>query len=100
MMLNFLNEWKETLGLENFRFVVQAHTHMLGSTYRGGSFKIIEAGCLCRVPDYAVQGFYSKPQTNGYVVVIQKNGKTDFNLTREYCFDTQRYVPQWSPLGR
>lgn len=90
---NFLIEWKESLGLNDFRLVVQSHTHMLGSTYRGGTTKIMESGCLCKVPDYALAGFYSKPQTNGYVVVNQQNGVTDFNATREYVFPTQRYVP-------
>jgi len=96
---NFLAEWKKALDLEDYSLVVQSHTHMLGATYRqGGELKVMESGCLCRIPDYAVINFYSKPQINGYVVVVQKNGKTDFDLTREYSFDTQKYIPAWSPL--
>jgi hypothetical protein len=94
----FLNEWKDTLNLRNFRLVVESHTHMLGATYRSGNMKIMESGCLCKVPDYSVAGFYSKPQTNGYLVIVQKDGKTDFNLTREYSFPTEKYVPN-SPTG-
>ena len=96
----FAREWQESLGLNDFRLVVQSHTHMLGSTYRGGSFKLMESGCLCNVPDYAVSGFYSKPQNNGYVVVTQFDGVTDFNLTREFVFPTQKYVPEWNPISR
>jgi hypothetical protein len=95
---SFLNEWKTTLGLRDFRLVIESHTHMMGATYRGGDLKIMESGCLCKVPQYAVAGFYSKPQTNGYIVIVQKNGCTDFNLTREYVFPTEKYVPD-SPTG-
>lgn len=96
---NFLNEWKDTLDLRNFHLVVESHTHMMGATYRSGNMKIMESGCLCKVPDYAVVGFYGKPQTNGYLVIVQKDGVTDFNLTREYTFPTEKYCPSDSPTG-
>jgi hypothetical protein len=96
---NFLTEWKEVLDLKDYRCVLQSHTHMLGSTYRGGNVKIIETGCLTRVPDYAVNAFYSKPQTNGYVVVKQDMGVTNFDLTREYVFPPQKYIPHWAPTS-
>lgn len=95
-----MGEWKEVLELNPYSCIVQSHTHMLGATYRGGHCKIMESGCLCHVPDYAVQAFYSKPQTNGYLVLVQKEGKTDFNLTREYTFGSPPYVPNFNPLGR
>ncbi len=94
---NFLNEWKDVLDLRNFHLVVESHTHMLGATYRSG-VKVMESGCLCKVPDYSVAGFYAKPQTNGYLTIVQKNGITDFNLTREYSFPTEKYTPT-SPTG-
>lgn len=96
---NFLSEWKDTLDLKNYRCVLQSHTHMLGSTYRGGNIKIMETGCLTRIPDYAVNAFYSKPQTNGYIVVKQDMGVTNFDLTREYVFPTQKYIPHWAPTS-
>ena len=95
---NTLNEWKNTLGLGEYRCLVQSHTHMLGSAYRGSSYKLMESGCLCYIPDYSVQGFYSRPQTNGYVVIVQNNGVTDFDLAREYFFETPRYKPNYNPL--
>ena len=96
---NFLNEWKETLDLRNFRLVVESHTHMMGATYRSGNVKIMESGCLCKVPDYSVAGFYAKPQTNGYIAIVQNNGVTDFNLTREYTFPTEKYVGNTGTMG-
>jgi len=94
-----IQEWKEVLDLRAYHCIVQSHTHMLGATYRGGHCKIMESGCLCTVPDYAVQNFYSKPQTNGYIVVVQRDGITDMNLTREYTFGSPMYEPNHNPIG-
>lgn len=94
---NFLHEWKNALGLNDFRCIVQGHTHMMGTTYRS-DIKVMEGGCLCRVPDYAVEKFYSKPQKNGYIVVRQFDGQTDFNKTREFVFDEEKYDPNFHPM--
>jgi hypothetical protein len=94
-----IQEWKDVLGLRDYHCIIQSHTYMLGTTYRGGHCKIMESGCLCTVPDYAVQNFYSKPQTNGYIVVIQKDGITDMNLTREYTFGSPIYEANRNPIG-
>lgn len=94
-----IQEWRDVLGLKEYRCIIQSHTHMLGATYRGSHCKIMESGCLCYVPDYAVQGFYSKPQTNGYIVVVQKDGVVDMNLTREYMFSVPVYEANLNPVG-
>lgn len=93
---DFFNEWKDALGLKDFRCVVQGHTHMMGVGYRA-NMKVMEGGCLCRVPDYAIEKFYSKPQQNGYVVIRQNNGYTDFNKSREFVFQLQKYIPNFNP---
>jgi hypothetical protein len=85
---SFLQEWKETLKLRPFRLILEAHTHMMGATYRAGNVKIMETGCLCGTQKYAIDKFYSKPHTCGYVTIIQNNGVSDFNLSREFVFDT------------
>ena len=94
----FFNSWRNTLNLNDFKLVIQGHTHMLGISYHDDNLKVIEGGCLCTIPDYAVEKFYSRPQTNGYVVVQQKDGVTDFNLTREYILDGQKYIPKFKPI--
>lgn len=94
----FLMEWEESLDLQPYRMIAQSHTHMLGSTYRGGGLKVFETGCLCNVPDYAINGFYSKPQTNGYITIIQRDGISDFNLSREYVFPTKKYIFNNDPI--
>jgi hypothetical protein len=95
---NFFNEWKKTLGLKDFRCVIEGHVHKLAVSYHDDDVKIIEGGALCYVPDYAVEKYYSRPQTNGYVVVQQINGETDFNLTREYQLEGQKYIPRYNPI--
>ena len=94
-----IQEWKDVLDLKDYSCIIQSHTHMLGTTYRGGQCKIMESGCLCYIPDYSIDGFYSKPQTNGYIVIVQKFGVTDMNLTREYTFGTPVYEPNFNPVG-
>jgi hypothetical protein len=94
-----IQEWKNTLNLHDYHCLIQSHTHMLGATYRGGHCKIMESGCLCYVPDYAVENFYSKPQTNGYIVIVQNSGIVDMNLTREFTFGSPVYKPNWNPVG-
>jgi len=95
---NFFNSWRNTLNLNEFKLVVQGHTHMLGTSYHDDNLKVMEGGCLCGIPDYAVGKFYSRPQTNGYVVVQQRKGITDFNLTREYILEGQKYIPRFNPI--
>ena len=94
----YIQEWRDVLGIRDYHLILQSHTHMIGCTYRSNC-KIMETGCLCQVPDYSVQGFYSKPQTNGYVVIVQREGVTDMNLTREYTFGSPSYVPNYNPMG-
>ncbi len=95
---SFITEWQETIGFKPFHLILQAHSHMMGCYYKGGGIKVMEGGCMTLIPDYAVQNFYSKPQTNGYIVVIQHEGITDLNLTREYVFDTPKYIPNYNPV--
>jgi hypothetical protein len=75
----------------NGKVAIVGNTHMLGSTYRGFKAKIMEGGCVCKIPSYAVDKTYAKPQNNGYITVVQNKGVSDFNLCREYIFDTPVY---------
>lgn len=95
----YLREWQDVFKLPSFKVITQAHTHMVGATYRAGEIKIMESGCLCRIPDYAVDKCYTKPQTNGYVVINQTDGVTDFNSSREFVFPSQPYIKNWTPVA-
>lgn len=95
---DWMRDWTNALGLQPFRCLVQGHVHQLGVTYRPG-VKIIEAGCMCYQPDYSVERVYSRPQSNGYVEVVQDSGKTNFELTREHRLETPVYQQRYNPVG-
>ncbi len=95
---DWMREWTTTLGLHPFSCLVQGHVHQMGVSYRPG-VKIFEAGCLCYQPDYSVERIYSRPQANGYVEIVQENGVTNFELTREHRFDTPVYKQRYNPVG-
>lgn len=95
---DWMRDWTEALGLQPFRCIVQGHVHQMGVTYRNGT-KIMEAGCLCYQPDYSVERLYARPQVNGFVEVVQDDGKTNFELTREHRFETPIYKQRYNPVG-
>jgi hypothetical protein len=75
------------LDIQPFRLLVQAHTHKVGTLIFKGR-KLVESGCLARLPlDYTVSAgsvSFPEPQVNGYVSVVQENGRTDLNASREH----------------
>lgn len=88
----FFTDWGETLGLNDFRLIAQGHTHQVNVSYeQGGTCKVMETGCLCKPMDYPVEKAYGRPQVSGYGVVVQKDGHTVMNLTREYVLPMQPY---------
>jgi len=79
-----LKGWKQRLGLDDIRVVVQAHTHQVNCVYREG-LKMIECGCLAKPMEYTMDSrAVMRPPLNGCVSIIQYNGQSDFNQTREY----------------
>ena len=76
--------WKSRLGLADIRVVVQAHTHQVNTVYREG-LKMIECGCLAQPMEYTMDSrAVMRPPLNGCVSIVQYNGQSDFNQTREY----------------
>ena len=89
----WFKEWSGRLNIEPFRFVSHAHTHKAGLTFKeddGQMHMIVETGSLCEIMDYQVnadsRGKYSPPQ-NGYVILVQENGRTNFDDTRLFVQD-------------
>jgi hypothetical protein len=89
----WFKEWSGRLDIEPFRFVSHAHTHKSGITYRetdGQMHMIIETGSLCETMDYQInadsRGKYT-PHQNGYVILVQEDGKTNFDETRLFVQD-------------
>lgn len=87
----WLEEWKATLGLANWRVVAQGHTHQAGIVFPlGGAEAWIELGAAATVEamQYALRGkLHWKPLVPCYTVLEQvkdeKFGwRTDFNSIR------------------
>lgn len=82
---NFFLQWEQVLGIVKPRVIMQGHTHQVGASYEmGGECKIMETGCLCEYLDYSVIKAYGRPSTPGYGTVVQRKGKSDMNLSREW----------------
>lgn len=74
--------------LQPWRVLLQAHTHQLGMFPWHAEKWLIEVGCLCQVPGYALSPkLGGRPQRRGYVTLEQVNGVTDINSIRLYTFD-------------
>jgi hypothetical protein len=67
---------------EEFNAVLIGHTHKAIKMIRGGKL-LMECGCCCREQEYAGRGRLGMtPQVNAITLLIQKDGKTDFNETQ------------------
>lgn len=76
--------WGKRLGLSEIRCVVQAHTHQVASVYRE-DLKMFECGCMAQVMDYVLDPkAFMRPPLNGCVSLLQENGRTNFNESREF----------------
>lgn len=89
----WFKKWRGRLGLDDFRFLSHAHTHRAGIAYVEEDSElhmVVETGACCLIQDYAIRGEskgrYSPPQ-NGYVLLVQKEGRTVFNETRLFVQD-------------
>lgn len=82
---DFFYSYKDFLGLEPFKIVLQAHTHKQSffRHYLTG-VHCYEIGALCDVPAYSMnQPKYSPPQL-GYFHLIQYDGVTNLDESRMY----------------
>lgn len=76
--------WAKRLGLPEIRCVVLGHTHQVSTVYRE-DLKLFECGCLAQIMEYTMQpSAVMRPPMNGCVSLVQYNGKTDFNESREW----------------
>lgn len=76
-------EWADALELGDCNVMIQGHTHHLGAFYRPTK-KIFEGGCLCQMADWWTESYHTKPWTQGYVTIIQQDGKAVLELCREH----------------
>jgi len=79
---------------DDWRVVIQAHTHQLGMFPFSADRLLVECGCLCQTPGYAVSARVGgRPQRRGYVTFDLVAGKCDVNSVRLYWLDgLERYA--------
>lgn len=90
--LRGVHEWfvdrHDTLGLEPWRVLVQAHTHQLGVFPWLSDQLLIEGGCMCQTHGYQLDAKVAgRPQRRGYVTLEQRHGVTDVNTVRTFWWD-------------
>jgi hypothetical protein len=86
---DFFLQWKGILGLNDFRVVLQAHTHKQAFfRHPDTRYFCYEIGAMCDIPSYSLTGRqnYGPPQV-GYYHLVQYNGVTDVNESRLISLD-------------
>ena len=87
----YLHKWKSTLGLKDYKVIIQGHNHTGHKESMGDELWIMNP---CAADIYA-EGFgyifTPKPMGNppvvGYTLLYYTNGKVDFNKTNYYVFN-------------
>jgi len=79
---------------DGWRVVIQAHTHQLGMFPWRADKLLIECGCLCLTPGYAVSARVGgRPQRRGYVTFDLVANRCDVNSVRLHWLDgLERYA--------
>jgi predicted phosphodiesterase len=76
--------WHTRLDLPQINVYITGHTHQVSTVYKEG-LKMMETGCLANVMKYALDSHaFMRPPMNGYVNLVQENGITNWNESREW----------------
>ncbi len=86
----WLSDFEQTIGLDDWRVVVQAHTHALSWFPWKADRLLIECGTLSKPHGYQYTArIGGRPQRRGWVVLEQVDGRTDINSIRMVWFDAE-----------
>jgi len=86
----WMTDFEETIGLDAYRVIVQAHTHALSWFPWKANRLLIECGCLAQNMGYQFTArIGGRPQRRGWVVLEQVDGKTDINRSRIIWYDAE-----------
>jgi len=90
LAVEWLPQWGPMLfGDRRIRVLVEAHVHRLAKV-QWGPYLLLECGCVADVMRYTLTDPRFSPPQLGYVVLYQRNGVTDFNLSGYVSY------PRWS----
>lgn len=85
----WFKEWNDYLRMAPYTMLIEAHTHQAGILPLNDGAKIlVEAGCVCREPQYAVEPTmkYRHPQVNAVTYFRMDDGKVNINSVKQYVF--------------
>jgi predicted phosphodiesterase len=93
--LRGIDEWftdqHDILGIQPWKVLIQAHTHMMGMFPWKADKLLVEGGCMCQTHGYQLQArIMGRPQRLGYVTLEQTKGVTDLNSVRLVWLDADR----------
>lgn len=87
----WLTDFEDVIGVDQWRVLVQAHTHAGGLFPWKADRLLVECGCLCQTHGYQLTArIMGRPQRLGYVTLEQARGKTDINSVRFVWLDADR----------
>lgn len=87
----WLSDFDQTLQLNPWRVLCQAHTHALSMIPWHADRLLVEVGCLCEVHGYQMVAKISgRPQRVGWATLEQIDGKTDINSVKLTWWDAER----------
>jgi hypothetical protein len=92
--LRSVDEWIDDqrghLGIDNYRAVIQFHTHAAAMLPWRADRLLVEPGCMCQVHSYQLGSrIAGRPQRLGYVVMEIVDGHLDVNSVRLRFLDAE-----------
>lgn len=86
-----LTDFDRVYGLKPWRVLIQAHTHQLGLFPFKADRLLVESGCCCQTHGYQMTArMGGRPQRQGYVTLVQRDGITDINSVRPVWLNADR----------
>ena len=86
----WFSDFEQTLGLEPWRVIVQAHTHAMALFPFGPDKVLVESGAMCRTHGYQLSArIAGRPQRLGWVTMTQRNNVTDLSSIRLHWWQGQ-----------
>ena len=80
---DWFSDFEQTLGLEPWRVIVQAHTHAMAMFPFGPDKVLVETGAMCLTHGYQLSArIAGRPQRIGWSSMVQRDGVTDLSSIR------------------
>ena len=87
----WFDDYRETAGLDDFRLVVQGHTHTMVTLAWRSDRLLVECPCLSQTHEYQLSSrVMGRPHRRGWVTFEQTDGVTDLNSVRTFWWDVRR----------